>query len=89
MPLRNNTAKGGSSPASCSPSLAQKIASALLTPYMGEEGTRLAIKLRQPDGTEKDLGGNCKQSIIDAINKVIVDHDANAGSDAPGAGEKP
>ena len=68
-----NTSVGGLN----EPSLAHKIASALLTPCMGEEGTRLAIKLKQPDGTEKDLGGNCKQSIIDVINKVMIAHEAN------------
>lgn len=51
--------------------LAERIASALLTPHGGPEGTRLAIKLERTDGTEGDLGGNCKRSIIEVVNRHL------------------
>ena len=54
------------------PTLAELIAAALLTPYGGPEGTRLAIKIKRPDGTEDDLGGNCKQSVIDTVNRALA-----------------
>lgn len=84
---KNSSDKGGPSAATCSPSLAEKIASALLTPRNGQEGTRLAIKLRQDDGTEKDLGGNCKQSIIIVINRLLAEHEANAQAEPRGREE--
>jgi len=52
-------------------SLPEQIAAALLTPYGGPEGTRLQIMLKRPDGTESDLGGNNKQSVIDAVSRVL------------------
>lgn len=51
--------------------LAERIATALLTPYGGPEGTRLQIMLKRPDGTETNLGGNCKQSIINTVNRIL------------------
>lgn len=54
------------------PTLAELIAAALLTPYGGPEGTRLAIRIKRPDGTEEDLGGNCKQSVVRTINQVLT-----------------
>lgn len=52
-------------------SLAEKIAAALLTPYGGPEGTRLQIMLKRLDGTETNLGGNCKQNIINIVNQIL------------------
>lgn len=60
------------------PTLAEKIASALLTPHRGEEGTRLAIKKACEDGSEKDLGGNCKKSIVRVIEKILEEHKVEA-----------
>lgn len=60
----------------CSPSLAEKIAAALLTPNGGSECHRLQIMQRLgPDlSDEKGMGGHCKESIINVVSMILCSH---------------
>jgi hypothetical protein len=54
--------------------VAEQIATDILTVWStnpgGVECTRMQAMLMQPDGTEKNMGGRCKESII----KTIIPH---------------
>lgn len=51
--------------------LATRIATQLLTTFGDQEGTRLEIKQWQYDGTEKSLGGWCKEALVRVIKEEL------------------
>jgi hypothetical protein len=87
MPPAKEKRNARRSAAACSPRvLARKIAERLLMNGFGDFGTRLEIKRETNLQKETSLGGWCLEAAVDQIAKVIEE---NAGSDAPGAVEKP
>lgn len=62
-------------PESKDTSLAEKIATALLTPNGSKECHRMQLMERIDDGFERNMGGRNKQSMIDTISAVLADHE--------------
>jgi hypothetical protein len=58
--------------------LAEKIATEILTVWWGKkdktECTRAQLMLKQPDGSEKNMGGRNKSSIIGVIVTVLDEY---------------
>lgn len=54
---------------------AERLAGAILTFHSDEpiECQRAALMLEQPDGTEKNMGGRCKESIADVIESALTE----------------
>lgn len=55
-------------------SLAEEIASALLTPHNDVECQRIKLMLKTEDGSERNMGGRNKASIIDVISEILAKH---------------
>jgi hypothetical protein len=61
--------------------LSQRIATSILTVWDkdgGTECTRAQIMLKQPDGTEKNMGGRCKASLAQCIAEAL-EEEASGG----------
>jgi hypothetical protein len=54
--------------------LAEEIASALLTPHNEGECQRIQLMLKTEDGSERNMGGRNKANIIDTISEILTKH---------------
>ena len=76
MPTKSQTDESVPAPVHdrCS-SVAQRIAADILT-VAGRKGpvecTRAQMMLKQPDGSERDMGGRCKASIANTIDEHLT-----------------
>lgn len=64
-------------PPSSGSALARRIATAILTIYDtdgGTECTRAQMMLKQSNGTERNMGGRNKASIVEEIDRLLVEH---------------
>lgn len=51
---------------------AAEIADHLLTTGTSEVGTRLQVMQKQLDGSERDLGGWCREAIVSSVRDVLI-----------------
>lgn len=51
---------------------AAEIADKLLTTGISEVGTRLQVMQEQFDGTEKDIGGWCREAIVSNVCDILI-----------------